>query len=66
MPPEIMHCEGHTISMVFLTKRHNLNLLIKKTDKNKLRDILQNNSPKSSIHQSIKVITQELSQTEEE
>ena len=28
--PETVYCEGHITSLVFLTKRHNLNLLMKK------------------------------------
>ena len=28
--PETVYCEGHITSLVFLTKRHNLNILMKK------------------------------------
>lgn len=64
--PEMMYCEGHITSVVFLTKRHNLNLLMKKhLTKVNLEILLKKKLIKVySIHQSVKVMTKEMLQIE--
>lgn len=48
--PEMMYCEGHITSVVFLTKRHNLNLLMKKhLTKVNLEILLKKKTPHQSI-----------------
>ena len=61
--PEMMYCEGHITSVVFLTKRHNLNLLMKKhLTKVNLEILLKKKHliKVYSTHQSVKVMTKEM------
>lgn len=64
--PEMMYCEGYITSVVFLTKRHNLNLLMKKHLKKVNLEILFKKKVIKvySIHQSVKVMTKEMLQIE--
>lgn len=66
--PEMIYCEGRITSVVFLTKRHNLNLLMKKHLTKVNLEILFKKKKHLitvySIHQSVKVMTKEMLQIE--
>ena len=53
VPPDKMHW-GHTTSMVFLPKMHNLNLIMRKHQTNPNWNVLQNNWP--SFFKNIRVM----------